>query len=139
MSARRGLKLPLNCGEISRLMLALKSVFTALSDTTLVIFDEIDTGVSGKVALAIGQKIHEIAETTQVLCITHLAAVAACAKQHFYIYKTDSEAYSNTSVKKLDHQEIIKELAMISSSDSSQTALNAAEELYQSAQESIRR
>ena len=126
-------------GEISRLMLALKSVFTALSNTTLVIFDEIDTGVSGKVALAIGQKIHEIAETTQVLCITHLAAVAACAKQHFYIYKTDSEAYSNTSVKKLDHQEIIKELAMISSSDSSQTALNAAEELYQSAQESIRR
>ena len=124
-------------GELSRLMLALKTVFTALSATSLAIFDEIDTGVSGKVALAIGQKIHQIAKSTQVLCITHLAAVAACAKQHYYIYKTDSETYSNTSVKKLDHNEIIKELAMISSSDTSAIAINAAEELYQSAQESI--
>ena len=126
-------------GEISRLMLALKSVFTELSDTSLAIFDEIDSGVSGKVALAIGQKINEIAKSTQVLCITHLAAVAACAKQHFFIYKTDSDAYSNTSVKKLDHEDIIRELAMISSSDTSDSAIKAAEELYQSAQDSIRK
>ena len=126
-------------GEISRLMLALKSVFTELSDTSLAIFDEIDSGVSGKVALAIGQKINEIAKSTQVLCITHLAAVAACAKQHFFIYKTDSDTYSNTSVKKLDHEDIIRELAMISSSDTSDSAIKAAEELYQSAQDSIRK
>lgn len=126
-------------GEISRLMLALKAVFTALSETSLAIFDEIDTGVSGKVALSIGQKIAQIAETTQVLCITHLAAVAACAKEHFYIYKTDDEAYSNTSVRKLDYDQIINELAVISTSEVSESSVSAAKELYKTAQESLRR
>ncbi|MBQ6335202.1 MAG: DNA repair protein RecN [Erysipelotrichaceae bacterium] len=124
-------------GEISRLMLALKAVFTALSDTSLVIFDEIDSGVSGKVALAIGQKIAQIARNTQVLCITHLAAVAACADSHYYIFKSDDEGYSNTSVKRLEHEDIIKELATISTSETSTSALEAAEELYASAQASI--
>ena len=126
-------------GEISRLMLAMKSVFTSLSDTTLVIFDEIDTGVSGKVALAMGQKIAQIAQSTQVLCISHLAAVAACADEHFFIYKSDEEGYSNTSVRKLDHEEIIRELAMISTSETSDAAMNAAKQLYESAQNSVHR
>ncbi|MBR5341841.1 MAG: DNA repair protein RecN, partial [Erysipelotrichaceae bacterium] len=124
-------------GEISRLMLALKTVFSSLSDTSLLIFDEIDTGVSGRVALAIGQKMHDISTNIQVLTITHLAAVAACADKHYFIFKNDNNGYSNTSVKQLNRQEIIKELAMISSSDNSDTALKAAEELYNSAQESI--
>jgi len=125
-------------GEISRLMLSLKAVFTELSDTDLVIFDEIDTGVSGKVALSIGQKIAQIAKKTQVLCITHLAAVAACADEHFYIFKEDNDEYSNTSVKKLDHDEIIRELATISTSETSSSALEAAEELYKTAQNSVK-
>ena len=124
-------------GEISRLMLALKTVFTSLSSNSLVIFDEIDTGVSGKTALAIGQKMAEIAKNTQVLTITHLAAVAACASSHYYIYKDDSKGYSSTSIRKLNNDEIINELALISSSENSEAALQAARELYQSAQESI--
>ncbi len=126
-------------GEISRLMLALKTVFTSLSDTTMVIFDEIDTGVSGKTALAIGQKMAEISRKTQVLTITHLAAVAACADVHFYIYKQDDEANSKTGIRKLSHDEIINELAYISSTDNSESAMKAAEELYQTAQESVGR
>ena len=125
-------------GEISRLMLALKAVFNAYSATSLAIFDEIDTGVSGKVALAIGQKIADIAKSTQVLCITHLAAVAACAKEHFYIYKNDEAGYTNTSVKQLNQDEIIKELAMISTSENSKAALDAARQLYKTAQESVK-
>ncbi|MBQ2657380.1 MAG: DNA repair protein RecN [Erysipelotrichaceae bacterium] len=126
-------------GEISRLMLALKTVFTSLSDTTMVIFDEIDTGVSGKTALAIGQKMAEISRNTQVLTITHLAAVAACADVHFYIYKQDDELNSKTGIRKLSHDEIINELAFISSTDNSESAIKAAEELYQTAQESVGR
>ncbi len=125
-------------GEISRLMLALKAVFNAYSATSLAIFDEIDTGVSGKVALAIGQKIANIAKSTQVLCITHLAAVAACAKEHFYIYKNDEAGYTNTSVKQLNQDEIINELAMISTSENSKAALDAARQLYKTAQESVK-
>ena len=125
-------------GEISRLMRALKAVFNAYSATSLAIFDEIDTGVSGKVALAIGQKIADIAKSTQVLCITHLAAVAACAKEHFYIYKNDEAGYTNTSVKQLNQDEIINELAMISTSENSKAALDAARQLYKTAQESVK-
>lgn len=126
-------------GEISRLMLALKTVFTSLSDTTMVIFDEIDTGVSGKTALAVGQKMAEISKNTQVLTITHLAAVAACADAHFYIYKADNEENSRTGIRRLSLDEIINELAFISSTDNSESAIKAAEELYQTAQESIGR
>ena len=124
-------------GEISRLMLALKTIFTSLSDTSLVIFDEIDTGVSGKVGLAIGQKMSSIASSTQVLSITHLASVAACAKTHYYIYKTDDEKQTSTNVKQLTYDEIINELANISSADNSEKSIAAARELYKTAQESI--
>lgn len=126
-------------GEISRLMLAMKAVFTSLSETSLAIFDEIDTGVSGKVALAIGLKIASIARSAQVLCISHLAAVAACAKEHFYIYKNDEAGYSNTSVRKLDEKQIIEELAMISTSETSASAIEAARTLYESAQAQVRK
>ena len=126
-------------GEISRLMLALKTVFTGLSDTALVVFDEIDTGISGKTGLSVGIKIADIARLTQVIAITHLASVAACASSHFYIYKNDDENGTRTAIKLLDHDEIINELAYISSTDNSQVALEAARELYESAQESVRK
>lgn len=125
-------------GEISRIMLALKSVFTSLSETSLIIFDEIDTGVSGKTALSVGQKMAKIAKDTQVLTITHLAAVAACADDHYYIYKNDEKGYSNTLIKKLTKDEIINELAFISSADNSEASLEAAKELYLTAQESVK-
>ena len=119
-------------GEISRLMLALKTIFTRLSNSILVVFDEIDTGVSGKVALSMGKKMKQISKDTQTLAITHLAPVAACADNHYYIYKTNE---SNTKVKELSKQEIIEELASISSTESSQKAIDAAKELYKLAQE----
>ncbi len=125
-------------GEISRLMLALKSIFTSLSDTSLVIFDEIDSGVSGRTALAIGQKMAKIAKRTQVMTITHLAAVAACADSHYYIYKSDETDQTTTKIRSLNRDEIISELAFISNADDSETSRKAAEELYLQAQESVR-
>ena len=125
-------------GEISRLMLSLKTVFTSLSDTSLVIFDEIDTGVSGKVGLAIGQKMAHISKSVQVLSITHLAPVAACADSHYYIYKEDDAEYSHTLIKKLNEEEIINELAMISSTNTSSVSLDAAKALYEEAKRSLK-
>ena len=81
----------------------------------------------------------EISRNTQVLTITHLAAVAACADVHFYIYKHDDELNSTTGIRRLGYDEIINELAFISSTDNSDSAIRAAEELYQTAQESIRK
>jgi len=118
-------------GEVSRLMLSLKTVFSKLSDIYLIIFDEIDTGVSGKVGLAMGKKMKEIAKNKQVLTITHLASVAACANDNYYIYKTEN---SNTRIKKLENDEIINELANISSGEVTESSLKAAQELYNLAQ-----
>ena len=117
-------------------MLALKTIFASLSECSLVIFDEIDTGVSGKVGLSIGQKMKSISKSIQVLAITHLASVAACGDCHYYIYKKDDEHSSNTYIKLLNYEEIIQELANISSTDTSENALAAAKELYEIAQNS---
>lgn len=122
-------------GEISRLMLALKTIFTSLSDCVLAIFDEIDSGVSGKVGLAMGQKMKSISKNTQVLAITHLAPVAACGDAHYFIYKQDDSEASATHIKQLNKEEIINELASISSTDTSDKAIAAAKELYKLAQE----
>ena len=121
-------------GEISRLMLALKSVFSRISDTDLLILDEIDTGVSGNVALAVGEKIARISHSCQVLCITHLSPVAACADAHYLIYKEDDESGTTTRVKKLDKEEILIELASISNTSTNAKAIEAAAELYENAQ-----
>lgn len=124
-------------GEISRLMLALKVVFAKLSNTELLILDEIDTGVSGKVALAIGEKIAKISKDVQVITISHLAPVAACASSHYFIYKTDNETNTLTNVKKLNTDEIIEQLALISNTSTDASALNAAKELYISSQNKV--
>ncbi len=122
-------------GEVSRLLLALKAVFVRLSNTDLLILDEIDTGVSGKVGLKMGEKISKISRNCQVLCITHLASVAACANSHFYIYKQDTNNKTTTRIRKLDEDEIIKELANISSSSNDDNAIMAAKDLYIKAKE----
>ena len=126
-------------GEVSRLLLALKAVFVRLSNTDLLILDEIDTGVSGKVGLMMGKKIAMIAKDCQVLCITHLASVAACANQHYYIYKEDIDGKTTTKIRQLDNKQIINELANISSSSDDENALLAAKDLYSKAQEEIRK
>lgn len=121
-------------GEVSRLMLALKSVFSKISSTDLLILDEIDTGVSGNVANVVGEKIAKISKNTQVLCISHLALVAAYADSHYLIYKEDDNVETTTKVKKLSGEDIIKELASMSSSDNNTKALAAALEIYNKAQ-----
>lgn len=120
-------------GEISRVMLGLKTIFTRLNNTSLVVFDEIDNGVSGKVAFTVGKKMHDIAKDTMVIAITHLAPVAAFADNHLYIYKSDSDGITSTIIKKLNGEEIISELAMISSSIINEQTKTAAQELLERA------
>ncbi|HJF54199.1 MAG TPA: DNA repair protein RecN [Limosilactobacillus coleohominis] len=98
-------------GELSRVMLALKTIFTEQADVTSIIFDEVDTGVSGRVAQAIADKIKVIADHSQVLCITHLPQVAAVAQHQFLIQKQVHDRRTTTTVTKLNHQERVDELS----------------------------
>ena len=125
-------------GEVSRLMLALKASFSKISKTDLLILDEIDTGVSGNVGMAVGEKIAKISKDIQVLCITHLSPVAAWSSAHFYIYKKDIDGHTSTCVRHLNKEEIVKELASISNTSSNSSAILAAEELYNTAQNKIK-
>lgn len=121
-------------GELSRLMLGLKTIFTQLTSIETIIFDEIDTGVSGKVALAIGKKMRQIGQHHQLFSITHLASVAACAKHHYVVEKTQTENATHTNIRELNYDEIIHSLALIASNSSSDNAIKAAKELYEIAQ-----
>ncbi|MDQ0208953.1 DNA repair protein RecN [Alkalicoccobacillus murimartini] len=117
-------------GEISRIMLAIKSIFSAHQGVTSVIFDEVDTGVSGRVAQAIAEKIYTIASGSQVLCITHLPQVAAMADQHLYISKQESKERVSTSVTGLVEKSKIEELArMISGVEVTELTRKHAHEL----------
>lgn len=98
-------------GELSRVMLALKTIFARVEGVTSIIFDEVDTGVSGRVAQAIADKIKLIAANSQVLCITHLPQVAAVAQHHFLISKHLQKQRTVTEVKHLNNQERVDELA----------------------------
>ncbi|MBX0317673.1 DNA repair protein RecN [Shouchella clausii] len=122
-------------GELSRIMLALKSVFSAKEGMTSVIFDEVDTGVSGRVAQAIGEKIQRISAGSQVLCISHLPQVAALADHHLYISKTETDNRVFTSVKVLNENEKVDELArMLSGVEVTDLTRKNAEELLALAQ-----
>ena len=121
-------------GELSRLMLGLKTIFTSLQGIETVIFDEIDTGVSGSVAFAIGKKMQQLGKATQVFCVTHLSQVAACAKHHYLVEKHQDEASTTTQIQELNEEARLRELAMIATDSTSKSALSAAKELYQKAQ-----
>ena len=117
-------------GEISRLMLGLKVIFTKLSDISTIVFDEVDTGVSGKVALAVGEKMASLGKDNQVLCITHLAQVAANADNHYHVSKEFKDNDTSTIVKLLNDEEHIIEVAkLISGADVSEAAIEASKEL----------
>lgn len=116
-------------GELSRLMLALKVVFQAQQGVDTIIFDEIDTGVSGKVAFAMGHKMHTLAQHYQVLCITHLASVACFGDRHYCVQKTSEDGSTQTSIHLLIEKETLEELAVMSSGQVNQASLQAAQEL----------
>lgn len=117
-------------GELSRLMLALKVVFQASNSIETIIFDEIDTGVSGKVALAMGAKMKALSKNYQVLCITHLASVAVYANTHYLVNKKTSASETITSVQELDQDKTIQELAVMTSGEASQKAKESMQDLW---------
>ncbi|MBQ6538560.1 MAG: DNA repair protein RecN, partial [Eubacterium sp.] len=100
-------------GELSRIMLAIKSVFAESDDIDTLIFDEIDTGISGRTAQAVSEKMAAIGRSHQIICITHLAQIAAMADKHFVIEKNVSEERSATVIKPLAETESVEELARI--------------------------
>ncbi|WP_368646067.1 DNA repair protein RecN [Alkalibacterium putridalgicola] len=117
-------------GELSRMMLAMKTIFSQSQGITSIIFDEVDTGVSGRVAQAIADKIYSVAKHSQVLCITHLPQVAAMADQHLYIKKTTDDERTQTSVERLMENDRVEEIArMLSGDELTQLTKETASEL----------
>lgn len=117
-------------GEMSRFILALKSVFSKTSIPQTMVFDEIDTGVSGRVAGAIALKMKQISEYHQVLCITHLPQVAAMADDHLYIQKVVKEGHTSTQVKTMTQDEKVEAIALMISADKlTQPSIELAKEL----------
>ena len=120
-------------GEMSRIMLAIKKVLANTDSTPILIFDEIDTGISGKAAKAVGEKLKIIGNSHQVLCITHQPSIAAKGDQNFFISKVSEEGRTYTKVKKLNEEEIIKEIARIANGEITDIALKHAIELRKTA------
>jgi DNA repair protein RecN (Recombination protein N) len=119
-------------GELSRIMLALKSIFSRHQGVTSIIFDEVDTGVSGRVAQAIAEKIYQVAVNSQVLCISHLPQVAAMADIHLFISKKMLNGRTKTSVKPLTKEEKVGEIGrMISGKEITDLTKQHAEELLE--------
>ncbi|MEH7073970.1 DNA repair protein RecN [Neobacillus drentensis] len=117
-------------GELSRIMLALKSIFSKHQGVTSIIFDEVDTGVSGRVAQSIAEKIYKVASSSQVLCISHLPQVAAMADTHLFITKIIKGGRTKTSVTPLKVEEKINEIGrMISGTEITDLTKKHAEEL----------
>ena len=117
-------------GELSRIMLALKTIFSATQSVTSIVFDEVDTGVSGRVAQAIAEKIHQIGKYSQVLCITHLPQVAAIADTQYFIRKVVKDNRTQTIVNELTKTERVNEIArMLSGADVTELTKEHAKEL----------
>ena len=117
-------------GELSRLMLAIKSAFSRKEGKTSIVFDEVDTGVSGRVAQAIAQKIHKIGSNGQVLAISHLPQVIAIADYQFFIEKISDERSTVSKVRLLDMDERVEEIAkMLAGENVTDAALTQAREL----------
>lgn len=119
-------------GELSRTMLAIKSILADVDNVGTLIFDEVDTGISGRAAQAVAEKLAAIGRKRQVICVTHLAQVAAMADNHYLIQKQQDESRTRTQVAALDKQERVHELArMLSGAELTDTTLRHAEEMLE--------
>ena len=117
-------------GELSRIMLVMKNVLTSGDAADTLIFDEIDTGISGTTAGMVGVKLSEISKRKQVLCVTHLPQIAALADNHFKISKESSDGETNTHIEALSGNEKLRQIAfMISGDADSEASLAQAEEM----------
>ena len=120
-------------GELSRIMLAFKSIFAMDAKISLIVFDEIDTGVSASAAIEIAKKMKNISKYTQVLCITHLASVAASATNQIFISKIVEDGRTKTRIDYLSYEDRVAKLAMmIGGSKLSKMYLDAAREMLES-------
>ncbi len=120
-------------GEMSRIMLAIKTVLADTDSTPILIFDEIDTGISGKAAKSVGQKLKLIGKGHQVICITHQPSIAAKGDYNYFISKSVNKQRTHTEIRKLEEDEIIDEIARISNGDITDIAKKHAIELRKSA------
>ena len=116
-------------GEMSRIMLAIKKVLADADKMAVLVFDEIDTGISGKAANAVAEKLSSISKNHQVICISHLASIAANADYNYFISKNVKGERTNTNIKQLNEDETIKEIARISSGEINEIALEYAQRL----------
>ena len=120
-------------GEMSRIMLAIKTVLSDCDETDILIFDEIDTGISGKAAKVVGRKLKQIGKNHQVITITHQPSIAAKGDNNYYIYKVVEGERTHTEIRKLEEKEIIDEIARISNGEVTTAAKKQALELRKSA------
>ena len=116
-------------GEMSRIMLAIKNVLADVDEVLTMVFDEIDTGISGIAANSVSEKLKSISKKHQVLCVTHLANIAAKGDYNYYISKEVKENRTKTSVKKLNEEETIKEIARIASGNINDITIKHAKNL----------
>ena len=116
-------------GEMSRIMLAIKKVLADTDKMPVLIFDEIDTGISGKAANAVAEKLDGISKNHQVLCISHLPSIAAIADYNYFISKRVVADRTNTNIKLLNEKETLEEIARISSGEINETTINYAMQL----------
>lgn len=119
-------------GELARIMLAIKNVLAEQDQVSTLIFDEVDTGVSGRAAVKVAEKLHSIAKNKQVLCITHLPQIAARGDNHMLISKSERDGRTYTTVTPLDREGRKQELArIIGGANITETTLKSAEEMLQ--------
>jgi len=117
-------------GELSRLMLAIKSIISQHTALPTLIFDEIDTGISGETALRVGDVIGDLAHNMQVICITHLPQIAAKGEAHYFVYKKEESARTTTGIRRLTSEERVAAIAeMLSGKNPGESALKNAEDL----------
>jgi len=116
-------------GEMSRVMLAIKTVLADIDKTPILVFDEIDTGISGVAANSTGEKMKKIAKSHQVICVTHLATIAAKGDYNYYIYKQTEENATKTHVIQLNEEQVVREIARISNGEITETSIQNAKEM----------
>ena len=122
-------------GEISRVMLALKAIALDAGGVDAMVFDEIDTGVSGRMAQVVGEKMCLIARTRQVLCITHLPQIAALGDTHYLVEKVSAEDRTDTHVRRLDHEGRVRELSrLVGGAEDSESSLSHAGHMLEDAE-----
>ena len=134
----RPLSMVASGGELSRIMLGLKTVLADKDGVGTLIFDEIDAGISGRTAWKVSEKLGVLSKRRQVICITHLPQIAAMADHHFYIEKKVTGGVTKTSISPLEEKERVSEIArMLGGEEISRAALQNAEELMEMAKNSI--